>query len=150
MWPAVPRIMGASSPSLLLPELQRAQRPAVGEMLGEELAKEALVSASRRLVERYLVPAGKEVTECAARIGGQHTARRCEPAAARAERATRWMAEHDRRVLGERRVAFRADVHRGTESQLGDDVPCAGQRRGERGFARRTRERVEREDDGVE
>src|SRR6476620_3495013 len=87
MWPAVPRITGASSPSLLLPELHGAQRPAVGEVLGEELAEEALVGAPRRLVEEHVVATVEKVAERAACFGRQHASRRCEPTTARAERA---------------------------------------------------------------
>src|SRR6185369_4805269 len=115
MWPAVPRIMWAPSPSLLLPELHRPQRPAIGEMLGEELAEEALVRARRCVVESYVVPTGEELPQRAARFGGEDASRRREPSAPRAERAARGMAEHDRRIARERGMAFRAHVDRGTE-----------------------------------
>src|SRR6478736_5782266 len=110
MWPAVPRIMRGPSPSLLLPELHRPQRPAVGEMLGEELAKQTLVRARGRLVEIHVVPTGEEIAQRAARLGGKDASGRREPPAARAERAAGGMAEHDRRVAREGGVAFRADV----------------------------------------
>src|SRR5690348_4244390 len=144
MWPAVPRIMRAASPPLLLPELHRAQRPAVREMLGEKLAQEALVRAPRRVVELDVVAAGEEEAERAARLCRQDAAGRREPPAARAERAAGGMTEHDRRVGGERGMTFRADVHRGTEPQLGDDVPRAGERRREGGGPRRAGQRIER------
>ena len=50
------------------------------------------------------------------------------------------MAEAHRRILVDRCVALRADVHRGRKPQLGDDMPGAGQRRRERAVVGRLRD----------
>src|SRR5689334_8480559 len=128
MWPAVPRIMTPlRSPACLLPELHRAHGASVGEMLGEKLAEQALVGAPRRIVERSHASAGEELAERGASFRRQHAPGRSQARATRAERATGGMAEHDGRALVERRVTFGAHIHRRTEAELGDDVPCAGE-----------------------
>src|SRR5258705_7873251 len=111
--------MGASSPPLPLPELERAQWATIREVLREELAEKSLVCAPRRVVERYVVSAGKKLAERVARLGWQHTSRRGEPAAPRAERPAGGMTEHDGGVGDERGVTFCTDVDRRAEPQLG-------------------------------
>src|ERR1700738_4245075 len=87
MCPAVPRIIGAAaSPPLLLPEIERAQRPPVGEMLSEELAQQALVGARGGVVEGRALFADEEAAQRVARLGWQLAPDRREPTAARAER----------------------------------------------------------------
>src|SRR5258705_495181 len=137
--------MGVPSPSLLLPELERAQWATIREVFREELAEKSLVCAPRRVVERYVVSAGKKLAERAARMGWQPTSRRSEPAAPRAKRPAGGMTEHDGGVGDERGVTFCADVDRWAEPQLGHDVPRTGQRRRECGLLGRASERVERE-----
>src|SRR5688572_25899855 len=133
MCPAVPRIIsGLRSPARLLPELHRAQGTAVGEVLGEELAQETLVRAPGRLVEPRHAATGEELAQRGARLRRDHTARRRETPAAGAQRPARRMAEHHGGMLVERDVTLGANVERGAEAKLGDDVPRARERRGQR------------------
>src|SRR6476661_8636367 len=101
MWPAVPRIMTCSQ-TTILPELQRAQRPSIGEMLREELAQQPLVRARRGVVERWRMPSLDELAQRIARVGRQLAPRGGESPAAETERAAGPVAEHHRAIRGER------------------------------------------------
>src|SRR5688500_7094848 len=103
MCPAVPRI--TSAPSLVLPYLECAQRPAVGEMLAQELAQEPLVRAARGLVHVGRLASLDPGGECLARARRQHAASRLQPRAASADQPSGGVAEHDGTAPLDRRVA---------------------------------------------
>src|SRR5687768_9460604 len=93
MCPAVPRI--TSAPSLVLPHLEGAQRPAVGEMLAQELSQQPLMRAPRGLVDvarlASLDPGGERL----ARPRRKHPAGRLQPRAPSADEPAGGVAEHD-------------------------------------------------------
>src|SRR5690348_17865761 len=100
MWPAVPRIIACSlSQATVLPQLERAQRAAVGEMFGEEFAKQSLVGASGRVVEHRRVLSVDESAQRVARVGWKPAAGCRQPSAPEAQGAAGPVAEHHR-ILG--------------------------------------------------
>src|SRR5512141_2239675 len=122
MWPAVPRIMRASRlPPLVFPQLERAQRPAIGEMLSEELAQQPLVRARVGVLEGDAHVAVEEGAQRIARLRRKHASCGGEAPATGTERTARHMAEHHARLAFERRVTPGAVVDGGCEAELRDD-----------------------------
>ena len=129
----------------------RAQRPAVGEMLGRGTraagagarAPDASSSADARR-------AGEEAAQRGARLGGStRPAGASRPQRAQSAPPEGWL--NMTVALGvERRWHSAQTSTAGAKPELGDDAPRAGERRAARVLVRRGGERVERGGDGVE
>jgi len=96
-------------------------------VLSEKLTQQPLVRARLGIAEWTAGVTGKKAAQRIAYVSRQHAARRGKTTASLAERAACRVTEEHRRIALERVMTLATDVECRSESQLGDDVPRAGE-----------------------
>ena len=113
------------------------KRPVVGQMLANELAKQALVRARFLSVDDRMRFAAQPVAQRRARASREGSSATREVRTSRAEHAAHGMAERRRRVTVDDGVAFGARVDGRRDAKLREKAPAAGERDVARTIGRR-------------